>query len=363
MNLLYLVHDLSDPAVARRAAMLRDGGATVTLAGFRRSAEPVPGAIDFGQTFNGGFPQRMLAVIKHILFIKKHRALFAGADFILARNLEMLAIAVAGRGAQPIIYESLDIHRLLLGKGPSGIALRRLEGWLSIRACALITSSPAFIHEYFESRSLVRLPTKLVENKIYPAPAVTLAPRQPGPPWVIGWFGAIRCRKSLDILTQLAKSGYVEIIIRGRPALDQFDDFHHTVSNTPGMRFLGPYQNPGDLETIYREVHFSWAIDMFEEGLNSAWLLPNRLYEGGLYGAVPLALADVETGKTLQRMGIGVLLSQPLLAALADFFTQLTAQQYRILEASVMRLPPSTWSHSRADCEQLIAFMSEAAHG
>ena len=37
LHVLYLVHDLFDPAVRRRVMMLRAGGAKVTLAGFRRA--------------------------------------------------------------------------------------------------------------------------------------------------------------------------------------------------------------------------------------------------------------------------------------------------------------------------------------
>ncbi|TIU76079.1 MAG: glycosyl transferase family 1, partial [Mesorhizobium sp.] len=38
LHVLYLVHDVSDPAVRRRIQMLKAGGAGVTLAGFRRTA-------------------------------------------------------------------------------------------------------------------------------------------------------------------------------------------------------------------------------------------------------------------------------------------------------------------------------------
>ncbi len=37
LHVLYLVHDLADPAVRRRVMMLQAGGANVTLAGFRRA--------------------------------------------------------------------------------------------------------------------------------------------------------------------------------------------------------------------------------------------------------------------------------------------------------------------------------------
>lgn len=368
-NILYLVHDLSDPSVGKRVAMLQAGGADVTIAGFRR--EPVSGAIagcipiDLGQTHNGKFVQRLWSVIREIALLNRHKEIFASADIVIARNLEMLAIAVRGVSllVKPkiLVYECLDIHRLLLGNGIIASMLRRLEGKLAEKACALITSSPAFVSEYFNTLSKVRLPVRMVENKVFIPERVSLnlPLRESGPPWKIGWFGAIRCRKSLRILSDLVRQsdGKVEVIIRGRPSYDQFDNFHKSVAETSGLRFLGPYRNPEELESIYREIHFTWAIDMFEEGLNSSWLLPNRVYEGGMYGSVPIADASMETGRFTGRLGIGVAISEPKTLALLSFFKELTIEKYRQLEKASVAVPPETWTYDAADCQQLVNYL------
>lgn len=365
LEILYLVHDLNDPAVAKRAAMLRAGGARVSLAGFRRGDDIREGT-DLGRTENGAFIRRIASILRAAAGLRRHRDLFARADIVIARNLEMMALAVRGRALckrpPALVYESLDIHRLLLGSGPASRALRALEGALSRRAEALLTSSSAFVREYFEKRSAVRLPVRLIENKVF-LPAGTRPPalpaRPPGPPWRIGWFGAIRCRKSLTILAALAAggNGAVEVIIRGRPAYDQLPDFDEIVAGTPGLRFEGPYRNPDDLAAIYGEVHFTWAIDMYEQGLNSAWLLPNRLYEGGLYGAVPLALASVATGRFLARRNLGVLLAEPLADDLAAFFAALTPARYADLARVSAVVPRSLWLCGPEECADLVAWL------
>ena len=86
------------------------------------------------------------------------------------------------------------------------------------------------------------------------------------------------------------------------------EDFEQAVSREPHLRYEGPYRNPDDLARIYGDVHFAWAIDFFEAGLNSQWLLPNRLYEGCLHGAVPIAIDGTETAAYLRRHGLGVIL-------------------------------------------------------
>jgi len=373
-KILVLAHDLSDPAISRRVSMLKMGGATVKVGGFYRSATPIENVCDcttvnFGRTHNGGFIKRCIAVLREILFLHRHRALFVDTDIILARNLEMLAIAVRGQRLTPmrpvIVYEVLDIHRLLLGKNSVGSLLRAFEGRLTRHASALLTSSPAFITYYFEQISNIKLPAHLVENKLLTMaqnlPTVGANQRQKAPPWRIGWYGIIRCKESLDILRDLVRQGdgKIEVVIRGRPALDQIEDFHERVADESGLRFDGPYKNPDDLAALYNNVHFTWTIDMYEAGQNSSWLLPNRLYEGGAFGAVPIAIDGLETSNFIKRLGIGVSLQHPLGATLVDFFSKLTLEKYFELESAVKNVPRSVWAHDDEDCQNLVDYLVE----
>lgn len=366
MLISYFVPDLNDPAVRRRVAMLRMGGAEVRLIGFHRKASgaPIEGVtpVDLGQTTDGRMAARAVATIKAAAGAKRLRPCIAGADAIMARNLEMLAVAVAVRGASPIplVYESLDIHRLMLGQGAASRILRGVEGRLACRASLLLTSSPAFVENYFDPISSVRLPVRLVENKVFLGGAQVAAPRQDRNerrPWRIGWFGAIRCLKSFALLSRLSRdhAGAIEVIVRGRPTAAVFPDFEALVAAEPFMRFEGAYRNPEDLADIYGGVDFAWAIDYFEEGQNSEWLLPNRLYESGWGGAVPLALARTATGRWLAAHGVGVTLADPVEASLEAWFCDLDLATLRAQRHRLAALHPSTWLCLPEECAELVA--------
>jgi hypothetical protein len=198
----------------------------------------------------------------------------------------------------------------------------------------------------------------LLENKRYiptlnPTPLPT---RDATPPWRIGWYGALRCQKSLSLLCELVRrsEGKVMVQLAGRPALGAFEDFHRDVAEAKGVTFLGAY-TPDMLDTLYRDVHFSWAIDRFEEGLNSSWLLPNRLYEGGMAGVVPIVEADVESGRKAASLGIGVALQHWQVEELLVFFEKLTIEHYARLESAVQTLPKSHWACDDAACQQLVS--------
>jgi succinoglycan biosynthesis protein ExoL len=372
MKIAYFAYDLNDPAARKRVAMLHAGGAQVCVIGFHRKEAPpqsIDGApvIDLGRTFDGRLAHRAWSVLRHVLSAGRLAAAVADSDVVMARNLEMLAIAARVRAiAAPkatLVYECLDIHRSLLGSGPASRVLRALERALMKHASLLVVSSPAFLRDYF-ARQGRRDRNLLVENKVLdlgepPQPRPRLM--RPAAPWRIGWFGMIRCSRSLAILSRLAAAadGQLEVIIRGRPAYTEFDDFDAQVAAAPHVSFEGPYR-AADLADHYAQVHFVWGLDYFEEGLNSAWLLPNRLYEGAFYGAAPIALKGVETGAWLVRHKAGVLLGDPE-AELADFFANLTAADYQALQQGVWAIPDDDLRFDRHACRGLVGQLASLA--
>lgn len=373
-RIAYLAHDLADPAVLRRVRMLHRAGATVKVLGFHRSPT-APADLDgaevvgLGQSFNGRLAQRALLTLRQILSVPRMGPWIKGADVVLARNLEMLAIAAPARAMHArdarLVYECLDIHRLMTSRGWGGRVLRALEQILMRRAQLLIVSSPAFLRDYFEPwqglHARLDLPVLTLENKVFAATAPMLAPRSPGPPWRIGWFGVLRCRRSLELLRQLAwrEHGAVEVVLAGRPSEREVPDFHRAVALTPGLKFVGGYAAE-DLERLYRTVHFSWTIDYFQEGANSEWLLPNRLYESGRFAAVPIALKGSETGAWLERRRLGLVIGDPA-RDLGPYFAGLDAVAYAALEARIRRAPRGWFQAGAADCAELLQALAEAA--
>lgn len=366
-HVAYLVPDLTDPAVARRRAMLQAGGAHVRTAGFHRrpmdrSDENV---VPLGMTRDADLGQRLRAVGRWLLRPFALRRLVRGSRIVIARNLEMLVlarVALIGRAAIPLHYECLDIHRLMLGQGVVSRGLRAVEALLLRRVSRVIVSSPAFERQYFKVHHAGRSRCLLVENRLLalddamiPTGAITA----PEPPWVIGWFGMIRCRRSLAILAALAEAahGRIRVVIRGRPTTAVFADLAAEVARLPGVSFEGGYTSQ-DLPRLYSEVHFVWAIDFYEEGLNSAWLLPNRLYEGGAFDRPVIALRGVETARWLQARQAGLVVTDPE-PQLGAALQTLTAERYAELTAAARAIPRSDLICDRDACVVFLNQLNE----
>jgi succinoglycan biosynthesis protein ExoL len=368
-RIAFFGHDAGDAAIRRRVQGFLDDGLEVT--GFmQRRAEETSTSwtnIDLGRTYDAAYLQRVRSVFTGARTAARNRDAVAAADVIYARNLDMLGLAFRAKKltglATPVIYEALDVHRLLTRNDPVGLAFRRLEGALLARTRRLVVSSPAFLEHHFNRRHRNRFRPVLVENRLAAGAAYGPRPQASGPasspgPLRVGWMGVLRCRRSLGLLLRAVEAlgGQIELALHGVPALTEIPDFHERVSKQPHVVFHGRYRAPEDLARIYSGVDVVWAGDFMEAGFNSVWLLPNRLYEGGYYAVPSIAPAGTETARWATERGGGFNLPEPLETTLPDFLASLARERGPIAEARrrLLALPDETFIQPRGLLRNLI---------
>ena len=322
--------------------------------------------IHLGTTRHAALGQRLRTIAGAIAALPCHRSRLSGFDVIVARNLDMLAIAVAARAilrpAPPLIYECLDIHGLMTGPGLKGRMARAIERCLLARCSALIVSSPAFVQRYFEPMQGWSGPVAVLENKLWLGPDPVARPtpdsvtsRAASTPLVLGWVGALRCARSLAILAETAQrlGDRIEVRMHGivhRHALPEFDA---TLAAHPNLRYLGPYTYPDGLADIYTGCDLVWSQDLWQWGTNSTWLLPNRIYEAGYHGCPSVAVADTETGRRVAD-GLGWTIASPAADDLCALLTRLDAAQIAAQRRDLLTRPETQFRQSCAEIRAAI---------
>jgi succinoglycan biosynthesis protein ExoL len=367
--------DVAEISQIRRIRALRDAGYRVESFTMRRDNMNAGFVPDWPNTHlfetrNERPLERAAVVAKSVLKMARHRSALARADVIVARNLDMLAIAVAARrlagaargaGRAPIVYECLDIHGMMTGTGAKGRAARALERRLLAACDLLVVSSPGFIHHYFDPVQKYDGPWALWENKLvrgegFPARPDPGARGAPQGPLRLGWIGTIRCAPSLALLAETAQAMApgLEVHVHGVVHRHAVPDFDAVVAAHPNMHYHGPYDYPGDLPRIYGMCDLVWAQDLWQRGTNSDWLLPNRIYEASWCGCPSVAVAGTETGRRIARDGLGPVIDAPRPADLAAGLQDLSPARLRAWSDDLLARPDTDFVQSPADLHRVI---------
>lgn len=341
-RIAFFGHDSADAAIRRRIQALQHDGLDVVGYMMHRRA---PGDLDWdnvdlGETRDGAFLQRFRSIFLGADIAAKEAEPLRAADIFYARNLDMLSLAFLVKRKlkldTPVIYESLDVHRLLSRRDPIGGILRGLEGRLLSRCAALIVSSPGFVEHHFERYYPNRFTAHLVENRL--AAGANYGPRaQPGirpaaQPLQVGWVGMLRCQRSLDLLSQVADmlGDRVHIHLHGLPARTEIAEFEPVIDRRANMTYHGKYTSPEGLADIYKSLDIVWAGDFMEAGQNSVWLLPNRIYEGGYYGVPSVAPGGTQTAAWIHAHEVGFTVNEPLNETLPHLIASLAGDRGEI---------------------------------
>ena len=184
------------------------------------------------------------------------------------------------------------------------------------------------------------------------------------PIWTIGWFGKLRCRKSLDLLTALARkmSDNIFVYLRGFPDPIPSEEFHAAISGLPNILYEGRYKIPDDLPGMMSKIHFNWCGDLSDSDGNARWLLPNRIYEGGYFGIPAVTFEGSEIADYVRGHELGYVLPSPDLDTLTAFLESITAEQFEKMCVS-LKLKPVEWF---MDCGEfphaLEEILSEVPH-
>ena len=216
---VYIGVDATNPTLILRIRSFRRAGVRLTSFTFRRHKfntgfQPDWVNIHLGDTVDRRYLYRLPALLRALRRMVKHGDVFRDADFIYARNLDLLALGHFARlltgSKAKLVYEVEDVQAIFFKKTTAGALFRRLEGWLLNRVDLLVVMSPGFLRGYFEPVHGWKGPSFVLENKLQ----LGGRPETPTPAgrvweeitdrWVIGWFGTLRCTKSMALLEEIA---------------------------------------------------------------------------------------------------------------------------------------------------------------
>lgn len=353
LNGLYIGVDATNPTLILRIRSFLREGVKLKAFTFRRQKfnvdfQPEWDNVHLGGTVDRKYAWRLPALFLGLCKLLLHRGALREADFIYARNMDLIFLGLFGRmlsrSRAKLVYEVEDVQAIFFRKTLGGAIFRWLERWALKRVDLLVVLSPGFLRGYFEPVQNWNGPSFVLENKLQLGDLLR-EPTEKGRAWeeitdrwVIGWFGTLRCPRSLILLEEIAEAlgPKVEIYTRGYPTETGLEAYMEVVNRHPNWTYEGEYTIPDDLEAMYGRVHFSWCVDLLDEFGNSPLLLACRMYQGGFYGAVPLVVAESEMEAWLDRAGFGHAFEKPYAESIVAFLETLSRADYKAERETMM---------------------------
>jgi len=344
-RLVYFAPEFTETSTIKRVREFLDAGIETVVLGFERGRynrnhRPEWPHYSLGRTHDRRYASRLFALLIAIPLLIRLRVVLKGAHVFYARNIDQLVLSLVARAlfnrTTPIVYEILDIQPLFTGRGLPSRVVRWVEKRCLRFVELLVVSSPAFHRSFYSTVQGYRGNWLLLENKLHGSCLVRsptdvssrLTPARR--PWVVGYFGLIRGKATLDLIERIAARlrGRVEFHFRGILTTIDRRRFQETLMRNSNILYGGEYANPGDLATLYRGVDFAWALDLENVDANSRWLMPCRFYEAGAFGVPCLAAADFEVGKRINELGIGWTFGEPFEDSIVQFFLEMSQEEY-----------------------------------
>lgn len=346
---VFLGHDCTHVDARKRTMALESAGVELKGFFFRREKnnadyQPEWDNVELGVTVDNNYAKRVPALLKGLKILVDHKKDLQDAKFLMARNFDMMFIGMLAKvltgSKAKLIYDVPDVQEFFFGTGLKGKVFRALEKIILKNASLLVVTSPGFVRGYFEKMQNFKGRHFVWENKLLSEQMGDMPTseqmdvhranvKESNAPWTVCWHGTLRCPKSMEILAETAKrmGPRVKFYLRGKQTIYP-ELFEKTFAGIENVEFGGEYRTPDHLEEIYGPAHFNWCADYFDPEGNSPLLLPNRVYQGGALGVVPLTISGQESANYVETHNLGHVLPEASADALVEFLENASWEDY-----------------------------------
>ncbi|MGH0037283.1 MAG: hypothetical protein ACQGVK_19835 [Myxococcota bacterium] len=317
MRITFLLSTVGHPRHRKRMRSLRRLGADTSALAFAREGhlrdDETPNLRILGEIGHEEVLKRVTTLARALRVVRESAR---HSDVLYTFGPDQLALArlaVAGLRPRPrLVVEIGDLHPLLVSGRPVARAGRAVERMMMRGDVLLVSTSPAFVEKYYrEMLGMKSLRSLVIENKVDPdvTPEPLPRDRDESGPIRIGWFGLLRCERSWEVLSRVAREGEgrVRVILRGMP-MARLADLAERVERVPNMEFGGRYSVPDDLPGMYGGVDLCWMVhhDTERPYESWGWARSNRLYQAGWFRTPIVGQSDKDDSTVLREHDLGM---------------------------------------------------------
>ena len=319
--------------------------------------------ISLGNIEHGKILGRIGTYIKAIKFIFKAKADHLEND-IFFYGFDLLPLLVLANSFLRcrLIFEIPDLREIFFSKSLfSFISVKMIKVTLK-KVPIVVVTSELFVSKYFKNNEIDVNKYFEIENKVHLSQNVPGAGKETRSLITIGYFGVIRCERSLEVLLKfLDTSQRCQLVIYGY-FMKIPEEIKNTILSHPKINYRGEYKSPDDLSTIYEEIDISWIAYPYAHGNedgNYRYARTNRYYEAGFFKKPMIASHRSGDAKYVKELKFGMVLNLGNVQDSLGKLGQLNFEKIIKWETVLSRIPDHYFQTTENDYHPLLEALGE----
>ena len=263
-----------------------------------------------GDIQHGNYYKRIFVYIKSLFLLKLRLSKIIETDiyFYGFDYLPFVSVFFNSK-KRKLIFEIPDLRETFFKNNFSAKIHKRLFKYFISKISIVVVTSELFVSDFFKKNKITIKKYVLIENKVHLINRpISSKKNNDTQQIIIGYFGLVRCEKSLIVLIDfLDINKKFNLIIYGY-YLGISDELIDRVKNSPNIYYKGTYKSPMELYKIYNEIDISWIVYPYskEKDGNFKYARTNRFYEAGFFNKPMIANKFSGDAKFVKSYNVGV---------------------------------------------------------
>ena len=268
--------------------------------------------VSLGKVDHGSYYKRIYIYIRAIHVIKKRLSkdlkndiFFYGFDLLPILSISKFYLK------SRLIFEVLDLREVFFKNSLMSKFFIELIKYSMRNVSILVVTSDLFLTRFFKKHNAFINKSFVIENKVHLEDKAISTREIKSEIITIGYFGLIRCKRSIQILLKVLENcKNIRLIIHGY-FVNISEELKENLLSNPNVNYKGEYRSPEDLDRMYQEIDINWIAYPYSEERdgNFRYARTNRFYESGFFLKPMIANIESADAERVTKNNYGIVLN------------------------------------------------------
>lgn len=257
-----------------------------------------------------------------------------------------------------LIFEIADIREVYFEESIKSYFMTTILNKSMLKVDAVVVTSNYYVDFLTGEKKTQIKNSFLLENKVY-LDEIKLTDESLDQRIIIGYFGLLRCNRSLKILLELVESSEkFKVVIHGY-FLNVFEELIEKCENHPNIEVNGEYKSPQDLKKMYGQIDLSWTAYPYSNKKVGNFNLArtNRFYEAGFFCKPMIGSINTGDSQFIRDKSLGIIINLGNIKESVEIIEKINRKDIDKWKSNILKCGIDSFKASPKDYEELLKYL------